>query len=162
MEAGEPMPTDLFYTDTQKLIRCTIVGRDSVPGVRFVELENFQLWRYMMEHRHGFRLTNLALGLWVNEEQFRQRQDLYARAGELEKVTKIALFIIDDIHHYCHSVIRYALAEDAAALGNILLSHLPEALRRSDRFAMDTYPGYCIEKQKTLDPNSFVLGLSSP
>jgi hypothetical protein len=59
--------------DTVPMVRCRLDARDeSVTGaLRYVPLDEFGLWRYMMEHRHGRQVTVEEISVWVAEESAR-------------------------------------------------------------------------------------------
>lgn len=144
----------------RKLIRCNVLNPFNVPSVRFVDLESFKLWEYMMQHKHGIKVVSASLCLWVNESTYFANEALYSRAGDVEQVNQIVVTIFDDVHHYMYRVYRYALAVDSERVKDIILSHTARELTDSDRLEVTVDPGYCIEKQKTKDMNQFVLGLT--
>lgn len=148
------------HMDSRKLIRCTVVNRDGVASVRFVELEYFRLWEYMMSHKHGLKVRDISLSLWVTAEDFTRRNGIYLSAGEVENVNRFVVSVFDEANGYSHTVSRYAVARETEAMRSALLSHVPNDLQNSDRFELSVHPGFCIEREKTPDLNRFVLGLS--
>jgi hypothetical protein len=59
--------------DTVPMVRCRLDSRDDHPAraVRYVPLDEFGLWRYLMEHRHRRRVTVEEISIWVAEESAR-------------------------------------------------------------------------------------------
>ena len=113
-----------------------------------------------MLHKHGLRVQEVSLSLWVTTEDFVRNEDMYVRAGDIERVSRFIVAIYDEENHYSHTVSRYAMEHETEALRSALLSHVPDNLQNSDRFEMTLHPGFCIEKEKTPDLSKFVLGLS--
>lgn len=143
----------------QKLIRCRMVNREGKTSIRYVTLEYFLLWEYMMQHRHGFTFEEYSLGMWIPEDEFEQKADLYSHSGEVERVKRFNIAIYDDNYHYTYSVARYVRESEADAFREVVLSHVPADVRDSDRFEMGVVDGYCIVKDKAPERERFVLGL---
>jgi hypothetical protein len=59
--------------DTVPMVRCRLDPRDESAArtLRYVPLDEFGLWRYMMEHRHGRQVTVEEISIWVAEESAR-------------------------------------------------------------------------------------------
>jgi hypothetical protein len=59
--------------DTVPMVRCRLDSRDEDPvrALRYVPLDEFGLWRYLMEHRHGRQVTVEEVSIWVAEESAR-------------------------------------------------------------------------------------------
>lgn len=51
------------------LVRCFLDGRESDPAraVRYIPLSEFDLWKHLMESRHGRRIQLDEVSLWVPE-----------------------------------------------------------------------------------------------
>ncbi|MCW8959779.1 MAG: hypothetical protein OQL05_04480 [Gammaproteobacteria bacterium] len=143
----------------QKLIRCRMVNREGQSSIRYVTLEYFLLWEYMMQHRHGFSFEEYSLGMWVPEEEFEHKPDLYSHSGEVERVNRFNIAIYDENYHYTYCVARYVRDSESDAFNEVVLSHVPADVRNSDRFSMEQIGGYCIVRDKAPDRERFVLGL---
>lgn len=143
-----------------RLIRCDVLNAFNAASVRFVELESFKLWEYLMQHKHGMKVTSAALCLWIDEQDFARNESLYARAGDIEEVDQVSIRIFDPRYHYAFNINRYALRPDTEQVREILLSHVPTELIQSDACEVSVMPGCCIETMKTRDLNDFVLGLA--
>ena len=59
--------------DTVPMVRCHLDPRDEDPvrALRYVPLDEFGLWRYLMEHRHRRLVTVEEISIWVAEESVR-------------------------------------------------------------------------------------------
>lgn len=143
----------------QKLIRCRMVNNSGETSIRYVTLEYFLLWEYMMQHRHGFTFEEYSLCMWMPEDEFSRKEDLYSHSGELEQVNRFNIDIYDDHYHYTYSVSRFVRDSESDEFNEIVLSHVPGEVRDSDRFTMKIIPGYCIVKDNATDRERFVLGL---
>ncbi|MCK4951074.1 MAG: hypothetical protein KAS48_04590 [Gammaproteobacteria bacterium] len=147
--------------DSQKLIRCSVSSQDGIPTTRFIEVEVFKLWHYMMTNKHGLSVSGLSLCLWVNEEEFRQKEKLYTKSGEVETVHRIVVAIFDSKNGFSHMTSRYALDHDVNKVKSILLSHMPKNFANKESFEVETFPGRVIEKGKISSMNEIILGLSN-
>jgi len=144
---------------SQKLIRCQVVSKkNKAESLRFIELEHFKLWAYMMFHKHGMRIKDASLWLWVKERDFLERREIYSRFPEVEEVNRIELLLFDELNGFSHTVSRYALKEESHILEKVLLKHLASDLAAAANYEMKTLRGYCIKSGKHFD--KMVLGLS--
>src|SRR5512134_3884256 len=59
--------------DTVPMVRCRLDTRDDDPAraLRYVPLDEFGLWRFLMEHRHRRQVTVEEISIWVAEESAR-------------------------------------------------------------------------------------------
>jgi len=48
-------------------VRCRLNGADDSETLRYVPLSEFELWRYMMEHRHSREVEIDTVSIWVAE-----------------------------------------------------------------------------------------------
>jgi len=154
-------PTASPAGESKKLIRCHAVNPFGETMVRFVDLEYFSLWEYMMTTRHDYRVTDYALCLWVPENEYERAPQVYSHGRDVEAVERFDIAIFDEVHHYTYRVSRYAPASEAATFRKALLSHVPDAVRASDRFTLEQAPGYCVYTEHTREADHFVLGLYS-
>jgi len=149
-----------IYAESKKLIRCFVSKKGDEPGVRFVELELFKLWKYMMQNRHGFEVEDLSLCLWIAEDRFERNRKLYEASGRIEEVDRVQVLIFDQNHGFCHTTSRYVPTADTSKFQEILLSHVAEDVRSSDGFEMNLDRGVCIEKETAQELRNIVMGLS--
>lgn len=146
---------------SHKLIRCLGVNGEGHASTRYVEIECFRLWRYLMSERHGFEITDIALCLWLDAGTFERQAEVFARAGEVSPVTRLEAIIYDDCHHFDLVVNRFVPSEDARRMRGVIESHVPDDIISGDRFELLSYPGMAVERNQPLDLNHFVLGLSN-
>lgn len=151
----------MVLIDSQKLIRCYVSNSDGIPTVRFIEVEVFKLWQYMITHKHGLTISDISLCLWVNETEFKEKEELYKRSGGVEPVHRLVVSIFDNRNGFFHVTSRYVLDQDVNKVRGILLSHIPNRFDNKDSFEVETYPGKAIEKEKIASLNEIILGLSN-
>ena len=53
--------------DQIALVRCRLDGPDEALETRYVPLQEFELWRYMMENRHGRTVAVETVSVWIAE-----------------------------------------------------------------------------------------------
>jgi hypothetical protein len=126
-----------------------------------VEFELFKLWQFMMQSKHSFDVSELTMSLWVNEADFKAKQNLYERSGDLMAVDTITVFIFDQRNGSTHVTNRFALTNDTDQVKNILLPHLPKALVDREDLTSDIMPGQTIEKGPISGLSEISHGLSN-
>jgi hypothetical protein len=147
--------------ENQKLIRCGLTPAEGRTQTRFVEFELFKLWQYMMQSKHGMHVSDLAMCLWVNEQDFLAKQSLYERSGNIEPVNKLTVSIFDERNGFTHITNRFALQSDTEQVKAVLLSHVPDSLESSDNFTLILTPGRAIERGAISGLSEISLGLSN-
>jgi len=145
---------------SHKLLYCRVISKNYSRSERFIELDNFKLWSYMMFHKHGLKIRDISLWLWVKEKDYLARQELYSRAPEIMRVNKLGLFLFDEQNGFSHIIQRFAKEDDSDRLGEILMTHLSPQLLSDDNFELTVYKGYCIKNENT-NLEELVLGLSA-
>ncbi len=149
------------FSQPQKLIRCLVSNERGETSIRLVELENFQLWRYMMHTKHKLKIAEEQLCVWVSDDEYRAKEELYSRSGRQVPVIRIVVLLFDAAASYCHTIQRYAPAADAGMLRDSLSSCVPEAFRAENRFEIHQLPGHCIDSHAHGAPAELILGLST-
>ncbi|OGQ96354.1 MAG: hypothetical protein A2521_09015 [Deltaproteobacteria bacterium RIFOXYD12_FULL_57_12] len=153
------MTTDSRHTDSQKLVKCVLLNKNKQPATRFVELESYKLWSYMICSKHGFEIQDIYLALWVTSEEFARKQMLYTHSGQVEKMNRIAMMLYDDANNFALTMNRYVLEPETELLKKVLTSHVRDELVINNSFEMRVVTGVCISNQKKLD--KILLGLTS-
>ncbi len=150
------------YQESQKLIRCRVSSQNQSQSTRYIELENFKMWEYMVTTKHALTVDrNLSLCLWVHEEEFQRNEDVYSRAGTISAVNRLLILINDERHGYYYSASRFVPSEDTEKVRKILLSHTQQKDENNDFPTIEVIPGYTIEQKTNEDSDPLVLGLSS-
>jgi len=104
----------------QKLARVDLGRPGGACTVRYVPLEILGLWEHLMTERHGFEVRGISASVWA---------ELEGSAGAAgvkvptERVTEISLYYFDSRIGMLNRVVRYAPAEDAGVVRDVLLRH---------------------------------------
>lgn len=109
---------------SQKLVRCDIrhAGDGEEHSVRYVPLEIYGLWEYLMSHRHGFRIESARASLWLDAEE--APESAYDE-HHFDRVTEVSLFLYSGRDDMFTRVCRYFPSGHCDALKRIFLSHYP-------------------------------------
>ncbi len=109
-----------------KLVKCRLRhnGSSGADNVRFVALEEFNLWRFYMEKAHGFSVENPVVSYWVDGE---------ALMEWAEQISPERLESVVEVYFHTHSsegqttvpVRRYISGENYTDLKGLLLRHFP-------------------------------------
>src|SRR6267154_2528808 len=108
---------------SQKLVRCEIRRPDSQGDatVRYVPLEIYGLWEFLMRTKHRFEITRSVASLWIDVDETPEAaygENQYERVTEVERLRS-----------------QCAPAPDQGAPGNLDPAR-PQGLRRPARAAM--------------------------
>ncbi len=116
---------------SEKLVRCSV----STPpppaesprlSARYVPLEIFDLWEYMMRVRHGFEVTDKSTSLWF--ERGESTESSYSGL-EVKRVTRVELYFYSEDDGMLHQKTRYFPSDDEEKYKTIretFLSHYRE------------------------------------
>ena len=118
---------------SQKLIRCLLSSPEGSETVRYIKFELFKLWQYMMITKHGFQISDMTLCLWVNEQQFQEKESLYSRSGEIQDVSRIVVSIYNKKNGFTHITNRHVPVEETERMRGVLLTHAPTDLVTSNQ-----------------------------
>ena len=133
----------------QVLIRCSVINRDTVCSVRFVEHEHFRLWQYMMANKHDLIVQDTAVSLWLPESEYASNASVFDRAGACEGVTRLTFGVYDRATGLCNTLQRFVPVHETEQVRDLLLRRIPPDLRDSDDFLMEQQRGYAIIKAGT-------------
>jgi hypothetical protein len=126
------------------MVRCRLDARDeSAAGtLRYVPLDEFGLWRYMMEHRHGRRITVEEISIWVAEES--ARWNSFEGPDNLEPVLRVRFQQVGE-EGMPVPVQRFFPAETYPEAQEALLRHYENGGRSDVRAT----PGYFVPVEST-------------
>jgi hypothetical protein len=77
--------------DTVPMVRCRLDARDPedpVRELRYVPLDEFGLWKYLMEHKHSRQVMVEEISIWVAEESA-PRWNSFEGPDNLEPVLRV-------------------------------------------------------------------------
>jgi hypothetical protein len=120
------------------MVRCRLDGSEwSEDGLRYVPLDEFELWRNLMETRHGRRVTVEAISIWMSEEP--EIWNSGFAPEDLEPVLRVRVDLPGP-HGVPKTVVRFFPAETYPVAQEKLLSHMPGA----PEAAVVATPGYFV------------------
>lgn len=143
-----------------RLLRCDVVNRAGGAGLRYVELEQFRLWEYMMRTRHGIEVRGLRVGLWLTSPEFRANAGPLLHGGTAEEVTQITISAFNTRHHYTLDTVRYVPTDQFESVKEILMSHVADSGLEGQNFDVRERHGVCVSRAIEDPEIELVLGLS--
>ena len=106
---------------SQKLVRCEIKRAGSDEGtVRYVPLEIFGLWEFLMRHKHRFDVSASVASLWIDVDE---NPEVAYGENQYERVTEVTLLRYSDADGMFSKVNRYFPTGEYPALKSLLLKH---------------------------------------
>jgi len=107
---------------SQKLVRCNIRRRAAEGGntARFVPLEIFGLWEYLMSTKHEFEVVKPLASLWLDMED--SPEAAYTE-NQFDRVTEVTAFVYSGRDEMFMRACRYFPTDECDKLKEIFLSH---------------------------------------
>ena len=107
---------------SQKLVRCQIRrrGGEASGTARFVPLEIFGLWEYLMSTKHDFEVVRPLASLWLDMED--SPEAAYSEQ-QFERVTEVTAFVYSGRDEMFTRACRYFPTGDCDKLKDIFLGH---------------------------------------
>jgi len=130
-------------SNTAQLVKCHVKNADGVSSQRLIEKNNFDLWRYLVTTKHHIIIRQTDLALWMTQDEFSSKQEIYERAGTLETASRITLMLFDNDGNFTHTC-RYTPAADTEEVIDILKSHIPQAQLENNQFSIDIAEGMLV------------------
>ena len=152
---SDPSP----FHASQKLMRCRVANRYMETSLRFVELDAFKLWEYLMTHKHGLRINEPTLCLWVDAADYARNANVFDRAGEVEPVDRIVVDLFDTEYRFSQTINRYARSCESERVVEILRSHIPPDLCHSDACQIAVIDGYVVQHMPQQASRAVLTGL---
>ena len=153
------MPDSSPFHESQKLVRCQVVNRYRESSVRFVEIGAFKLWEYLMTNKHGLKVGDPGLCLWIDDGEYQTNANVFDRAGTVEEVDRIVVELFDPEHGFSHTSTRYARHNETEQVLTILRSHIPPQLRDSDACTIDVIHGRVVQQFNPNAGRNILMGL---
>jgi hypothetical protein len=125
-KAGGDRVTDLMQRldDKKKLVKCWMVNPSGEGRHRFVELENFRLWEYLVTTKHGMTIQDVSVCLWLSEPHFQYNRNLFEHAGSVSEVDQVTIERYDPNYKFCNLIHRYGLSDETEDLVARLKAHI--------------------------------------
>jgi hypothetical protein len=107
---------------SQKLVRCEIRKRGATGPVsaRFIPLEIFGLWEFLMVTKHDFEVLRPVASLWLDMED--SPEQAYER-DQYDRVTEVTAFVYSGRDDMFTRACRYFRTDECPELREIFLSH---------------------------------------
>lgn len=111
---------------SQKLVRCQVrrSGSTDAGSPRYIPLEIFGLWEYMMQTRHGFEIVDACASLWLDMED--SPESAY-NENQYERVTEVTAFVYSGRDEMFTRCCRYFDSGHLQKLKPIFLAHYEDA-----------------------------------
>ena len=147
------------FLHSQKLMRCQVANRYQEGSVRFVELDSFKLWEYLMTHKHADSIKNISLCLWVSEEEYLDHETVYSHTGEAEPVNRVIVDLYDEEYGFSNIITRFVRSSETDQVIDILKSHLARQSTTPADTQIQTFRGYSIIQNKPTHTRPMMMGL---
>jgi hypothetical protein len=106
---------------SQKLVRCELKKPGNDAGtVRYVPLEIFGLWEFLMRNKHRFEVDGSVASLWIDVDE---NPEVAYGENQYERVTEVTLLRYSEQDGMFSKVNRYFPTRECPELKNLLLRH---------------------------------------
>jgi len=147
------------FHESQKLVRCQVINRYQETSIRFVEIGAFKLWEYLMTTKHGLKVGEPCLCLWIDEDEYEANANVFDRAGEVEPVNRIVVELFDSEYGFSQTTTRYARIKESEHVLGILRSHIPPELCDSESCSIDIIGGRVVQQWHPNARRNILMGL---
>lgn len=147
------------FHDSQKLVRCQVANRYRETSIRFIEIDAFKLWEYLMTSKHGLRVGEPTLCLWVDDAEYKRNANVFDRAGDVEAVNRIVVDLFDREYGFSQTVTRYARTAESDRVVEILRSHIPPQLCNSEACQIEVIGGRVVQQWHPNARRNILMGL---
>jgi hypothetical protein len=107
-----------------KVVKCMLRSPGDAPGVRYVPLREFQLWKYYMTNAHEKIVQAEEVSIWVDADSYSDQPPLQARP--FESVVRVDLQCWDRHFNTATLVQRFFPSEDYGEIKDVFLKHFPD------------------------------------
>lgn len=110
----------------QKLVRCELRKQgDGTGSVRYVPLEIYGLWEFLMRNKHRFEVCRSVASLWIDVDE---NPEVAYGENQYERVTEVTLIRYSEHDGMFSKVNRYFPTQECSELKNLLLRHYDSVL----------------------------------
>ena len=113
----------------------------------------------LMKTKHGLKITDPRLCLWVHEDEFDDHAAVFERAGDVEPVNRIVVDLFDGEYGFSQTITRYARDVETTRVVDILRSHIPPELSTSDACNIEVIPGHVVQQSSYRAERGMLMGL---
>jgi len=129
--------------DSIQLVKCLVKNADGATSFRLIEKDSYDLWCFLVTTRHNITIVESTLCMWLTDQEFDRKREIYSRAGTCENANRLLLMMYDDHGNFNHTT-RYCMGRDSQSLEGILLRHMPEEVRSKSQYSIDVEIGVII------------------
>lgn len=129
----------------KKLVKCWMVNANEEGRWRFVELETFRLWEYLMNNKHGMRIQDVSVCLWVPDAHYQSNRAMFQHAGKVSPVNQVTIERYDPNYKFCNLIFRFCLAEETEDMVARLKEHIREYGPSDSDWSLTVTDGWGIE-----------------
>ena len=147
------------FHESKKLVRCQIVNRYKESSIRFVELDAFKLWEYLMTTKHELQVGPPILCLWVDDDEYAQNASVFDRAGDVEEVNRIVVELFDSEYGFSQTSTRYARTAETEQVLQILRSHIPADICDTEECSIEVISGRVVQQFHPAASRNMLMGL---
>lgn len=130
---------------SMKLVRCEVrpKGAKGPGSPRFVPLEIYGLWEYLITTKHGFEVVTPRASLWLDVED---SPEAAYQDHAFERVTEVTAYVFSGRDQMFTRACRYFRSQECDRLKEIFLSHYRE---QGDRIQTQVRerPGIWLERE---------------
>jgi hypothetical protein len=147
------------FHESQKLVRCQVANRYQETSTRFIEIGAFKLWEYLMTTKHGLKIGEPSLCLWIDDDEYQNNANVFDRAGEVEEVNRIVVELFDREYGFSQTTTRYARSNETDQVLAILRSHIPTELCDSESCSVEIIAGHVVQQWHPNAKRKILMGL---
>jgi hypothetical protein len=129
--------------DSIQLVKCLVKSASGATSFRLIEKHSYDLWCFLVTTRHNITIVESTLCMWLTDQEFDRKRDIYSRAGTCENANRLVLMMNDDQGNF-NNTTRYCLGRDSQALEGILLRHLPDQVRNGGQHSIEVEVGIIV------------------
>ncbi|MDP8225798.1 MAG: hypothetical protein P9L99_20730 [Candidatus Lernaella stagnicola] len=107
-----------------EMMKCLLSNDESAGdggNVRYIPVDIFDMWRFLMERVHGLQVNDALISMWVPEEEFDT-----AEHGEKKDAVVEVQFRYMDIGEVGRTVTRYFPEDDFDGIFGTFRRHFPD------------------------------------
>ena len=129
-----------------KMVRCFLekVGNRTL---RFIPFHEFELWKYMMQNKHGFLVTDVSVSIWVDFDEYERLNAIYEQAADGEAVLQLIFFVYSDQEAMHYQVVRYVPMAQSDTVKEILLKHFAPKASDRENVSIEERPGFWLGRR---------------
>lgn len=132
----------------KKLVKCWMVNANGEGRHRFVELENFRLWEYLVTNKHNMTISDITVCLWVSDNNFQSNRAMFEHAaGVIFRVDQVTIERYDPNYKFFNLIHRYCLSEETTDLQARLKSLIVDQGAKAGDWKMLVTEGWGLEPE---------------